>query len=65
MSKSSNRNCGFEAQTEKPSTILILRLNQETVTTDFEVKPEKTVPVILRSNHRQTVDLGFEAQPRN
>jgi hypothetical protein len=53
----------FDDQTRKSSTILILRLNKETITTDFEVKlkktvttsfeakPEKTVSVILRSNH--------------
>jgi hypothetical protein len=31
----------FDGQTRKPSTSLILRLNQETVTTGFEDKPEK------------------------
>jgi hypothetical protein len=41
----------FEAQIGKPSTTLISRLNQETVTTGFEAKPEKTVPVVLRPNH--------------
>jgi hypothetical protein len=56
---------------------LVLRLNQETVatnfeakpletvTTGFEAKPVKTVRVVLRPNHSQTADLGFEAQPRN
>jgi hypothetical protein len=54
---------GFEAQTGKPSTTLVLMLNQETVATGFEAKPEKTittgfeaklektVPVVLRPNH--------------
>jgi hypothetical protein len=57
----------FEAQTRKPSTALVLRLNQETiatgseaklektVATGFEAKPEKTVPVVLRPNHYQTI----------
>jgi hypothetical protein len=44
---------GFEAKTRKPSTTLVLRLNQE------------TVQVVLGLNHSQTVDLGVEAQPRN
>jgi hypothetical protein len=41
---------GFEAQTGKPTTTLVLGLNQETVTTDFEVKLEKPSPPVLRSN---------------
>jgi hypothetical protein len=42
---------GFEVQTEKSSTTLILKLNQEAVATDFEVKLKKTIPVVLRPNH--------------
>jgi hypothetical protein len=54
---------GFEAQTGKPSSTLVLRLNQETVATgfedkpektivtSFEAKPEKTIPVVLIPNH--------------
>jgi hypothetical protein len=30
---------------------LVLRLNQETITTGFEAKPEKPSPLVLRSNH--------------
>jgi hypothetical protein len=56
---------GFEAQTGKPSTTLVLSLNQEIITTGFEAKPEKPIRVVLRPNHWQTVNLGFEAQPRN
>jgi hypothetical protein len=37
---------GFESQTGEPSTILVLRLNQETVATSFDVKLDKTVPVV-------------------
>jgi hypothetical protein len=77
MLKSPHLSCQFEAQTEKPFTTLVLRLNQETIATSFEaklektvatcfeVKPAKTVRVVLRPNHSQTVDLGFEAQTRN
>jgi hypothetical protein len=42
---------GFDVQTRKPSTTLVLRLNQETVATGFKVKPEKTIRVVLRPNH--------------
>jgi hypothetical protein len=54
---------GFEVQTRKSSTNIVLRLNQENVATDFEAKPEKTITtsfeaklektilVVLRSNH--------------
>ncbi len=59
------RAADFEAQTGKPSTTLVLRLNQEIVTTGFEAKSEKTVLVLLSPNHWQTIALYFEAQPRN
>jgi hypothetical protein len=36
----------FEAQTGKPSSTLVFKLNQEIVATGFEAKPEKTVPVV-------------------
>jgi hypothetical protein len=42
---------GFEVQTRKSSTTLILKLNQEVVATDFEAKVKKTVPVVLMPNH--------------
>jgi hypothetical protein len=42
-----------EAQTGKPATTLVLRLNQDTVTTSFEAKPEKPLPPILRPNRRK------------
>jgi hypothetical protein len=44
---------GFEAQTGKPSTTLVVRLNHETVATDFEAKPEKPSPPILRPNWKK------------
>jgi hypothetical protein len=42
---------GFEAQNGKPSTTLVLRLNQKIGTTYFEVKSEKTILVVLRPNY--------------
>jgi hypothetical protein len=57
---------GFEAQTGKPSTTLVLRLNQETdcwfrgqtgetVATSFEAKLEKTVATGFKAKPAKTV----------
>jgi hypothetical protein len=58
-----------KAETGKPSTNLVLRLNQETVATSFEVKLkktvatgfeaklEKTIPVVLRPNYWQIISV--------
>jgi hypothetical protein len=68
------RAAGFEAQTGKPSTTLVLRLNQETdhwfwVQTkrnrhhSFEAKLEKTVTLGFEAKPLETVAAGFEAKP--
>jgi hypothetical protein len=55
------RAVGFEAQTGKPSTTLVLRLNQETV--DFEIKPEEIVVTSFKTKLEKTIVTGFEAKP--
>jgi hypothetical protein len=56
---------GFEAQTGKPSTTSVLRLNQEIVTIDFEAKPEKPSPPVLRSNQRKSLPPVLRSNQRN
>jgi hypothetical protein len=51
---------GFEPQIGKTSTTLVLRLNQETVTTGFEAKPEKLSPGQTKENRR----TSFKAKPK-
>jgi hypothetical protein len=64
---------GFEGQIGKPSTTLVLKLNQEIVSTDFEAKPVKQSPPVLRPNRgnyrhwfwgqtRENLPSGFEAK---
>jgi hypothetical protein len=53
---------GFEVQTGKPSTTLILRLNQQT-DQRFEVKPGETVATSFAAKLEKTVVSGFEAKP--
>ena len=68
------RAASFEAQTRKPSTTLVLRLNQETdrrfeaklretVATSFEAKLEKTVATGFEAKPAKNVTAGFEAKP--
>jgi hypothetical protein len=38
---------------KKPSTTLVLRLNQKIIVTDFEAKPKKPSPSVLRPNRRK------------
>jgi hypothetical protein len=63
----------FDVKTEKPSTTLVLRLNQETglgfevnlgetVATRFEAKLEKTVTTGFEAKPLETVAAGFEAK---
>jgi hypothetical protein len=68
------RAAGFEAETGKPSTTLVLRLNQETdhrfwgqigrtIITSFEAKLEKTVAAGFEAKPPKTVATSFEAKP--
>jgi hypothetical protein len=58
------RAAGFEAQTGKPSTTLVLRLKPgETVATSFEAKLEKTVAAGFEAKPLETVVTSFEAKP--
>jgi hypothetical protein len=72
--KSQTEAADFEAQTGKPSTTLVLRLNQEThhkfcgqtgrnVTRSFEAKLEKTVTAGFEAKPTETVIADFEAKP--
>jgi hypothetical protein len=72
--KPRNRHDDFETQftkpklpvlrpeTGKPSTTLVLRLNQET-DCRFEVKPGETVATSFEAKLEKTVATGFDAKP--
>jgi hypothetical protein len=60
--KPRNRRGDFEAQIGKPSTTLVLRLNQETHHR-FEAKPGETVATSFEAKLEKTIATGFEAKP--
>jgi hypothetical protein len=65
------RAAGFDGQTRKSFTTLVLRLNQgtdhrfwgQTITTSFESKLEKTVATGFEAKPMKSVTAGFEAKP--